>query len=160
LNRDKEWAGVFAAFPAVRQDVQCALRCFGFDQYTAAVFHMMRVAEVGLRAVAKERKFKLPKDKPIDAAQWGELTTRLNTAIEKISNWKAKDDKKQPALSFYTAVRADTVFFKDRYRNLVSHSTAHFSVEDANSVIRRVREFMGVVSSRLDETAKPIRWTK
>jgi hypothetical protein len=120
----------------------------------------MRVAEVGLRAVAKERKFKLPRDKPIEAAQWAELTTRLNTAIEKINNWKARDTQKQPALAFYTSVRADTVFFKDRYRNIVSHSLAHFDDAEAESVVRRVHEFMDVVSMRLDETAKSIKWTK
>lgn len=156
----KDWGSVFAGFPTVKQDVLCALRCFAYEQHTASVFHLMRVAEVGLRAVAKERRMRLARDKPIDAAQWADLTTRLNTVVETINNWKAKDAKKQPALAFYTAVRADTVFFKDRYRNIVSHSLAHFDEPDAESVSRRVREFMILVASRLDESAKPIRWTK
>jgi len=119
---------------------------------------MMRVAEYGLRLVAKERKLKLPKDKPIDAAQWQELTSRLKTVVEKVGNWPARKKERAAALAFYTAVHAETVFFKDNYRNIVSHSLTMFGEQEADSVIRRVKEFMTVVSSRLDEKATRIKW--
>lgn len=158
LSMTADWAPVLKAFPSARKDIGCGLKCFAFDETTASVFHMMRVAEQGLRAVAKERRVSLNKDKPIDVAQWGELTTRLRAAVDKVSNWKAKDAAKKPALTFYAGVHADVVFFKDRYRNVVSHSLSHFDEDEADTVIRRVREFMTNVSSRTDESGKRVRW--
>jgi len=119
---------------------------------------MMRVAEYGLRIVAKERKLRLSKDRPIDVAQWSDLTNRLKIEVEKVSNWPARKKEKVAALAFYTGIHADVVFFKDRYRNLVSHSLVTFHEREADSVIRRVREFMTGVSLRLDSDAKRIPW--
>lgn len=155
-----QWATIFAAFPSVQKDVECGVQCFALEQNTASVFHMMRVAEHGLRAVAKERKMRLPKDRPIDSAEWGMLTDRLNTVINTVSNWAVKKAGRTAALQFYTRVRADTVYFKDGYRNVVSHSLSHFSEPEADSVMRRVREFMSVVSAHLSDDVKPIRWGK
>ena len=58
---DMDWEAAFAGFPSVYEEVERSLKCFAYRQYTASVFHMMRVAEQGLRAVAKERRVKLPK---------------------------------------------------------------------------------------------------
>lgn len=158
LSMSTEWETVLSAFAPVRTDIESGIRCFAFEQYTASVFHMMRVAEYGLRIVAKERKLRLSKDRPIDVAQWSDLTNRLKIEVEKVSNWPARKKEKVAALAFYTGIHADVVFFKDRYRNLVSHSLVTFHEREADSVIRRVREFMTGVSLRLDSDAKRIPW--
>ena len=147
-----------ASFPSMRDEVERGLKCFAYRQHTASVFHLMRVAEQGLRAVAKERRVKLPKERPIDEAEWGALTGELKKALDKVNNWPAKRARKKDALGYYTGIHADVVFFKDRYRNIVSHSLTTFEEEEADRVIGRVRDFMKTVSSRTDEAGKRIVW--
>jgi hypothetical protein len=155
---DHDWGPAFFGFPSMRPEVERGLKCFAYEQFTACVFHMMRVAEQGLRGIAREQRIKLPKDRPIDEADWGTLTTRLKTALERVNNWPAKKASKKDALGYYTGVHADVVFFKDRYRNIVSHSLTTFDEPDANRVITRVCDFMNTVSSRTDEAGKRIAW--
>ena len=155
---EHDWAPALVGFPSVRSEVERGLKCFAYEQFTACVFHMMRVAEQGLRAVAKEQRIRLPKERPIDEAEWGMLTTRLKTAVDKVNNWPAKKRSKKDALGYYSGVHADIVYFKDRYRNIVSHSLATFDEPDANTVIMRVRDFMRNIASRTDESGKRIAW--
>src|SRR5450755_4757522 len=139
---ETDWGPAFIGFPSVRPEVVRALECFAYDQFTACVFHMMRVAEQGLRAVAKERNVTLPNKRPIDEADWGALTTRLRTQVDKVNNWAAKKASRKVAIAYYTGVLADVVFFKDAYRNIVSHSLTTFEELEASKVIMRVCDFM------------------
>ena len=56
------WRGEWAlrqtgAFPSARGEIGEGIDCFGLEHYAAEiVFHMMRVAEIGMRALARERK--------------------------------------------------------------------------------------------------------
>jgi len=43
---------------------------------TAAVFHLMRVAEHGLRTLAYDRRIKVPKG-PIELATWDDVIKQL-----------------------------------------------------------------------------------
>lgn len=157
-SMDDDWGAAFLGFPSIRSEVERGLKCFAFEQHTATVFHLMRVAEQGLRAVAKERKVKLPKDRPIEDADWGTLTTRLRAQVDIVNNWPAKKAGKKVALPYYTGVLADVVFFKDRYRNMVSHSLTVFDEPEARRVILRVCDFMRVVASRTNESGKRVVW--
>src|SRR5260370_20575712 len=61
----KDWAQAWAAFPEAKEDTERAVDCYALEQNTACVFHLMRVAEFGLRAVAKKVGAKLvDKGKP------------------------------------------------------------------------------------------------
>jgi hypothetical protein len=155
---ETDWAPTFVGFPSVRPEVERALECFAYEQFTACVFHTMRVAEQGLRAVAKERQIVLPKNRPIDDAEWGVLTTRLRGEGDKVTNWAPGKRGKKAAMAYYGSIYADIVYFKDRYRNIVSHSLSTFDEEDANRAVTRACDFMKTVSSRTDETGKRIAW--
>ena len=54
------------------------LKCFAYQQYTASVIHMMRVAEQGLRAGAREWRVTLPKGRPIEELEAFTLESLLN----------------------------------------------------------------------------------
>src|SRR5208282_5491043 len=45
-------AKVYDRFPPARDDIKDAGNCYAASLYTACVFHLMRVAELGLRAIA------------------------------------------------------------------------------------------------------------
>jgi len=48
-------------FPKAAYDINEAGSCLAAGRYTASVFHLMRVAEYGLRTLAKPLKVKSPK---------------------------------------------------------------------------------------------------
>jgi hypothetical protein len=53
-----DWAATLAAFPSkgMEFEILSGADCFGLGHPTAAIFHFMRVAEFGLRALARERR--------------------------------------------------------------------------------------------------------
>jgi hypothetical protein len=60
---------VYEQFWSARKDVTDAGNALAVELPNAAVFHLMRVAEVGLRALARDRRVKLPKKgQPLELA--------------------------------------------------------------------------------------------
>lgn len=155
INAD--WESVLKAFPSAKEDVFDGVDCFGCGKNTASVFHMMRVAEYGLRAVAHERKIKLGKGKPIEWGTWGEVLVGLEGATKELAKLKA-GPVKDAALEFYSGVRGEMIAFKDVYRNNVMHTRRAYSEADAFRAINQVHDFMDRVSSKLTEHATRIRW--
>ena len=76
----------------------------------------MRVAEHGLGAVAKERRVKLPKNKPVEWATWQEIIKSIRDAHAEIGKTKPPGQGKDEALAFYSGALAHLEAFKDKYR--------------------------------------------
>ena len=55
---EDEWKTTLSAFPSARDDIYSAVDCYALQHNTASIFHSMRVAERGLRALAKERELR------------------------------------------------------------------------------------------------------
>ena len=69
---------VWASFPSAREDIKSAGNCLALNLNTAAVFHLMRTAELGMRALAENLKVRLKqkgKSKPIKHAGWDDIIT-------------------------------------------------------------------------------------
>jgi hypothetical protein len=73
----------------------------------------MRVAEHGLRALARERRIKI-KNRPIEWATWQDIIKELKKAHEAIGQGRA-GPKKDADLAFYSGVIADLDAFKDEF---------------------------------------------
>ena len=95
----KEWEKALTAFPDVQRDAFCATDCYALGHDVASVFHSMRVAEIGLRALATERRIKLPKGKPVEWATWQEIIRELDKEIAAIGK-KPAGKTKDAALEF------------------------------------------------------------
>jgi hypothetical protein len=152
-----DWKGAIGAFPAVERDVFDATDCYALGLSTASVFHSMRVAEQGLRALAKERKVKLVKNKPLEWGTWQEIIRALDDEIRVIGGKKA-GAAKDAALEFYSGARADLNGFKDEYRNLVSHVRAAYNEHQALRALTTVNAFMERVAAKIDHKHNRIRW--
>jgi hypothetical protein len=74
------------AFPSATYDIKESGNCLAADCATAAVFHLMRVAEYGLRALAWDRRIKVPKG-PIELACWEDIIRELEDAEKAIKNF-------------------------------------------------------------------------
>jgi hypothetical protein len=83
---------------------------------------MMRVAELGLRAIARERGItKVRKNVPIKWAMWGEIIGALQKELDVIRNVSAptakKRTKKEAALEFYSVILGDMQAVLRLYRD-------------------------------------------
>jgi hypothetical protein len=64
---------VYNSFEVARREIKDAGNCLAADLGTAAVFHLMRTAEFGMRALAQERHVKI-KNRQLDYADWQTLS--------------------------------------------------------------------------------------
>jgi hypothetical protein len=152
-----DWAATIAAFPLAKDEIACAIAAHSCDLHTASIFHFMRVAEYGLRALAAERKIKL--SKPIEWANWQEIISKVEDSAKEIGKTKPAGAGKDDALGFYNLAVAHFYAFKDKYRNVVMHARATYGASDAISAMTQVREFMNVLSKKINAGTKgPIKW--
>lgn len=140
---------VALAFPEAKAEIKDAGNCLAADLYTAAVFHLMRASEFGLRALAKKLNA-WQRQSPVEFAQWGDVIEDIKKEIEKrelkIKN-APRGHERDAALEDCRVSLADLSHFKmDRDR--VMHTRADYDGNEARGVFRRVSEFM----NRLEKT--------
>jgi hypothetical protein len=118
----------------------------------------MRVAEHGLRALAKERKISLPRNKPIDWATWQEIIKELSKESSRIGEKVAAGAPKDNALGFYSGTISDLNAFKDEFRNQVMHVRKEYDEYQSLRALTKVHAFMETLSSKMDHKHQRIRW--
>ena len=131
---------VAEAFPSAMEDIKNAARCLAFDQWTASVFHAMRVLEIGLNALAAELKV------PFDYRNWENIINEIEAAIKrkKGANKVEEQFNSEAALQFR--------YFKNAWRNHVMHVRAvTYDEERAEAIFGHVKEFMTHLATRLKE---------
>src|SRR5436309_10023407 len=69
FEKDALFGGeVSQAFPSAWEDIRDAGNCIAADLHTAAVFHLMRVGELGMRALARHLRVKVQKTRKAKAS--------------------------------------------------------------------------------------------
>jgi hypothetical protein len=152
-----DWKVATGAFPSIQSDVFDATDCYALGHNTASVFHSMRIAEHGLRSLAKERRIKLAKNKPVEWGTWQDIIKALDDEIKLVGSKKA-GPAKDAALEFYSGARADLNGFKDEYRNLVMHVRATYDEHQALRALTNVNAFMERLAAKIDHKHHRIRW--
>jgi hypothetical protein len=145
-------------FPTIRQDAFAAMRCYAFDLNTACVFHLMRITEIGLRALARRMRVSLPKHKQVEWAQWNEVIIAMSKKADVIGNTRRAGKAKDDLLEFYRGAIGEVQGFKDAYRNFVMHMREKSSYDEgeARSLLTRVSHFMDRLSGRIDENGRAL----
>jgi len=142
---------VYEKFEFARQDVKEAGNCLSAELYTAAVFHLMRVSEHGLRRLAKKLKVTLThkgKYQPVEYAEWDKTITAIKNKISGIRSFNP-GPRRQAQLEFYSDAADHCTFMKDVWRNNVSHTHKPYIEPEALSVFNRVRDFMVFLGKQL-----------
>jgi hypothetical protein len=155
---ESDWGHIIRSFPSVKLEAHCAVDLYALNHNAASVFHSMRVAEHGLRAIAKERQVQLPKKKPVEWATWQDIIKAITAEAECIAKTKAAGAAKDRALEFYSGALADLNSFKDEYRNLVMHVRSEYDEVQSLRAMQRVHAFMERISNRIDHRHHRIRW--
>jgi hypothetical protein len=154
-----QWAVPIQAFPSIRPEVEAGVDCFAIGHNVACVFHMMRVAELGLRVIAKERRVtKVRKNTPVEWGTWNEVSRAISQKLEVIRNATA-GPRKDAALAFYNAALSDLRALQGLYRDRTMHLRESYDDGQAQSAMLRTRNLMEMLASRLNEqSTRQIRW--
>ncbi len=129
---------------AARFDAIEAGNCYAAGRWTACVFHSMRVAEHGLRKLAKVLKVTISdrgKLVPIEYGDWDKVITVSRIKIGEMRKVPA-GPKKVESLRLYSNIADHCEYMKDIWRNEVSHTRRQYSGPESLGVMNRVCEFM------------------
>lgn len=135
------------SYPSASTDIREAGKCIAVGCCTAAVFHLMRAAEFGLRALAKDRAVSFS-DRPLDEKEWGQILTNLESKVSDMrtasrSNWKDGAIRDKQIRSYAETVQ-ELRGFNDAWRRHVSHADARafYDPNTALGVLGHVRALM------------------
>jgi hypothetical protein len=128
-----------AAFPSCVTEMRDAGTCFSLEKYEACVFHLMRILERSLGALAG--KFKVD----FQHTNWHNVIEQVESRVRKMDSSFGPDWKDQQ--QFYSEAASQFMFFKDAWRNHVMHVRGvPYDAGRALSVLSHVREFMQAVA--------------
>ena len=136
----------------INAEIKDAGNCLAGDLNTAAIFHLMRVAEFGMRALARQLRIKVKKN-TIDSAGWTEIINHIEGATE--ARWKklpkAKKARKRATdfLKFCEVATDELNVFKEIWRNNVMHASGNYKEPEALYVFKRVEDFMQRLAKRV-----------
>jgi hypothetical protein len=147
-NKELFGQDVNSKFPSVAKDIQEAGNCYAHGNYTASVFHLMRVLETSLHVLAKALNVSFPA--AIELENWKNIIDKVDSAI-KAQEQLPKSPQKSEDLQFYSEAAKEFRYFKDSWRNHVAHSRQDYDVHDATKIMEHVKDFMQHLATRLKE---------
>jgi hypothetical protein len=149
LRITEDWSATInrSAFPSANPEIEAGVDCYALERNTACVFHMMRVAELGMRALARERQVSFPKH-PLEWADWQNILEQTESRAKAATSRMPRGPAKDAALAFYSGALGQLHAFKDTYRNVVMHVRRTYDELDALRAINQVRDFMNGLSPR------------
>ena len=142
---------VFNRFDRARLDTKEAGNCLAADLNTAAVYHLMRIMEIGLLTLHKTLVRKRPTN-----PNWSALISDIEKAIrdkDKIQPWTPSWKKQR---GFYTECASHFFFFKDK-RNRAVHVELPFEHyvppggDQALRIFGQVKGFMQHLATKLKQ---------
>jgi|SRR5665213_488201 len=151
--------GVLAAFPSAEPDIRESGNCLAAECNTAAVFHLMRVVEWGLRTLCsnvglvrlKKRKGTKTRYTPIPYSQWEDILNQLPDKVDAKLKKLPRGKSKQEAQEFYLPILQDIRAIRDAWRNHVMHTRAEYSHEDADAILAHVKRTMRMLATGVSE---------
>jgi hypothetical protein len=148
---------VAAAFPSAQADLTQAGNCLAADCNTGAVFHLMRAAEIALRALARDRGVSYPSSS-VDEQQCGTLITSLDSKLNALrganKNLWPSESVKNEQIRFYHTATIELRSFNEAWRKHVCHAggDSFYDKHQARSVFEHVRAFMQALAQKISET--------
>jgi hypothetical protein len=130
---------VSAKFPDAVSDIREAGNCFATGRHTACVFHLMRVLEKGLFALAKSLRIKTLKT--FNYENWQNIIDQIESKIREAEK-SPRSPKKTENLKRLGDAAKEFRYIKNAWRNHVMHSRVSYNESEAESILRHVGEFI------------------
>lgn len=133
---------VLDRFPEAAHDISSAGRCLALDEWTAVVFHLMRVLEIGLRDLARRLNIQFP-NIDLEYQEWHVIIEKIEAEIKKVgAALPRRTHIKAETLEFYNRAAGQFWHFKDAWRNNVSHAHTSYDQRKAKEVYAAVESLM------------------
>jgi hypothetical protein len=145
IRRGEFWHCCFRCVSINSDDASEACKCYGLSRNTACVFHLMRVLEIGLGALAKHF------NKPFDHANWETIINQIEKAISEIDKDPNRPPNWKDEREFWSQCSSHFRVIKDAWRNYTIHVRGKFDEQEALDMLGNVRGFMQKLSTRLHE---------
>lgn len=116
--------------PQMSEDIAEAGKCVAFGRYTASVFHLMRVMEIGLQRLGELLGVQLVTEK-----NWQNILDEVTKAVKALNQKEARTKTLAEAASHLYAVKV-------AWRNEVMHPKQTYTQEQAEAIFENVRTFV------------------
>lgn len=136
----EEWQEARSKFHKTTFDIEEAAKCLALGRYTAAVFHLQRVMEFGLKTLAAKL------GKPFDRNSWDAHLKDIEKELE--ARYKAAGTR-TPDEEFYSEAAAQIGHVKVAWRNPTMHIDRTYIEEIARDIWNAVKAFMRHLSTKL-----------
>jgi len=136
-------------FPSSSFAITEAGKCIAVDRFTASVFHLMRVMEVALRAVAKG----LSIPDPVKEADrnWGAMLRKIREKMDENTKSRSNDPVWSGAKEFFEDVYVHVSAVKNAWRNPTMHIENKYTKEEALRIFEATEGFMATLAQRIGE---------
>jgi glycerol-3-phosphate dehydrogenase len=135
-------------FPSASKELIHGGTCYAVGEYTACVFHAMRAAEIGLRAVAKHLKVQL--SIALELAEWNTLIDLIDKHIKSLMG-QPRTQIRDEEIKFFSDANSQFTNFKEAFRKHVAHARDSYEEVPSISILHRTREFLEALSSKVAE---------
>lgn len=138
---------VDSSFPSSTFDANNAGQSLAAGLSTAAVFHLMRILEIGLSALGNQFGVSLAH------TNWAPAILQIESKIRDMHTdpiWKAKTDCKEQQ-EFYAQAASHFAILKDAWRNHTMHVRGKYTQDEAERIFDNVKAFMQKLAERLAE---------
>ncbi len=139
-------------FPSAAFEIDEAGKCIALDRHTACVFHLMRIMELGIRAMASC----LGIPDPVKPAErnWGIILRKIrDDGIQK--KWPTAADRMAGDGAVLESLQASLDAVKSPWRDTTMHVEKKYTGEEAQHIFDAVRGFMMNLASRCDANGEP-----
>jgi hypothetical protein len=154
---DPAWESIWKQFPSTKRDSEETIYCYVLERNTASIFHSMRIAEIGLRALARRMKIRLPKGRKLEWGEWQMILKEMSKKTDAIGQTAKAGPSKDKILEFYSGAIGQFNGFKDEFRNQVMHVRKAYDEDHAKRALNRVRDFMEHLAANIDERGRSAR---
>ena len=118
-------------FPEAAYDISAASRCVALEEWTACVFHLMRVHEIALRHVGRMLKIAVARKKTIDFQNWQVITEAVVQAAKTAPRGAHQGARAARNREFYNDIALYLSHVKEAWRIPVMHARAKFDKREA-----------------------------
>ena len=147
-----ELEGFSAHFPNAAFEVEEASKCIALGRYTAAVFHAMRMLEIGIRALAK--RLSIPDPTKAAEKNWGSILGSIKTRIDEV--WPRQSRFPNSEGAAFEALHATLDAVRNPWRNATMHVETIYAPHEALHILRCAAYFMRRLSEQTNEAGQVV----
>ena len=126
---------IIIVFPDMEYDLVHAGRCYAIEEYTASVFHLMRVMELAVKELGNKLGVDL-----IQYQLWNDILLQCNAKLN--GKFKTKAEKQSAENIAYRSIVSHLDNVRQAWRNEVMHPAAYYEKWQADGVISTVKSFL------------------